>query len=464
MYYPDTKLAPRAYQVEALNAALPHRGYFLAHDMGTGKTKTAIDICTARGAERILVVCPKAVVSTWPAEFEKNAPVMPTVLCLNKGAIKARAKLLTRALELGGPIVAVINYEAMWRPPFGPTYKQNRMVDIGLLRKVRWDEVIFDESHRIKSPGGKASMFAKHFRKQECQILALTGTPMPHSPLDIYAQARAVEPELFGTSFVKFRSRFAIMGGFEGRQVVDYRDLDILHDTFYSRAHRVCKGDVLDLPPTTHVTLTCDLPIKALKIYKELENEMIAEVGSGIVTAANALVKLLRLQQVASGYVKDEDGKYHQVHDEKAELLSDLLQDIPADEPVVVFVVFRSDIDAIKKVCESKAVSRTYSELSGECDDHEAWKAGKTSVLIAQIQAGAEGVNLVRACYNIYYGVGTSLGRYLQSLARSDRSGQTRPVTYYHLVANGTVDVQVRKALEQKRDIVETVIDRMRDI
>ena len=100
------------------------------------------------------------------------------------------------------------------------------------------------------------------------------------------------------------------------------------------------------------------------------------------------------------------------------------------------------------------------AELSGRRNELDEWQQGDGPEVIAvQIQAGGLGIDLTRARYSIFYSLGYSLGDYEQALARVHRPGQNRKVTHLHLVAPGTVDEHVYDALEQKRDVVEFVID-----
>jgi SNF2 family DNA or RNA helicase len=125
-----------------------------------------------------------------------------------------------------------------------------------------------------------------------------------------------------------------------------------------------------------------------------------------------------------------------------------------------VFCRFRHDLDKIRKVAESQ--QRRYGEVSGRQDDLVDSKfPPDVDVLGVQIQAGGAGIDLSAAAYCAYYTVGFSLGDYEQSLARTHRPGQTRSVTYYHLVSEGTVDSRVYAALEQRKDVVRAILDRI---
>jgi SNF2 family DNA or RNA helicase len=283
---------------------------------------------------------------------------------------------------------------------------------------------------------------------------------MPHSPLDIYAQYRFLDPSVFGLSFTTFRQRYAVWGGYEGRQPIAWINQDELNAKVYSIASRVTKRAVLTLPPVTHVERYCELGAKARAEYKSLERDFWTWVESAMqeVTVTNALVKLLRLQQMTSGFVLGDDGEIHETDSAKACAFADWLEDLALDEPLVVFCRFTHDLDAVGAAGAN--AGRRVGELSGRRNDLLAWQRGELDVLVVQIQAGAEGIDLTRAAYACYYSLGFSLGQYEQSLARLDRPGQTRPVTYTHFLARGTVDGQVYTALRARKEVVEAILRR----
>jgi SNF2 family DNA or RNA helicase len=249
------------------------------------------------------------------------------------------------------------------------------------------------------------------------------------------------------------------MGGFQNHQVVDYANLDELNRKFYSVTF-ACGKDVLDLPPEMHVTLTCQLGAEARRAYRSLKRDLMAELDAGEVTVPNALVKLLRLQQMTGGYIRTDDGLDVQIDSAKMNLLRDVLEDIDPLEPVIVFCRFHKDLEAVNRVADE--TGRSSLELSGRMDELKQWQAGEAPVLAVQIDSGGVGVDLTRARYSIYYSLGFSLGSYEQSLARIHRPGQTRPVEYIHLLAQDTVDEQVMAALARRSDVVNSVLQQMK--
>ena len=100
--------------------------------------------------------------------------------------------------------------------------------------------------------------------------------------------------------------------------------------------------------------------------------------------------------------------------------------------------------------------------MIGGQDTSEQWKQSSGGVILVQISAGAEGVDLTAARYCIYCSLCHSLKDYSQSRKRIHRPGQTRPVSYYHIVAEGTIDEEIYAALEAKEEVVESVRQRLR--
>lgn len=457
------KLPAWLHQKRAYHFALGRSGTMLAMDMGTGKSRTAVSLLDGWGSSLAVIVCPRSVVNVWPNQFALHSERdWHVVAPPNRKTVAQRRDLIMKesrmAGALGKPFAVVVNYEAFWREPLNVELLD--MLDAG-----QESVFIMDESHRIKAPGGKASMAAARLGSAASRRLQLTGTPMPHSPLDLYAQFRALDAGVFGTSFTKFRARYAVMGGYEGRQVLDYQNQGELSERFASASFIVSKADAgLDLPPEVHEEKVVQLEPKTMKLYKSFAEQMIAEVDEGTVTAQNALVKLLRLQQITSGYMRDDEGVDHEVDTTKQDVLVDVLSDLAPTEPVVVFCKFHHDLDAIHHVAAK--LERRYGEISGRVgpgkahyglNEHSQMR-DDIDILGVQLQSGGVGIDLTRSAYAVYYSMGYSLGDYVQSLARLHRPGQTRSVTYLHLIAAGTIDRVVYRALANRQEVVDAVL------
>lgn len=430
---------PWPHQIGATNYAILMDRALLHCHMGTGKTKMVLDAAMTRGHKQILVICPKSVIPVWQDEVEKHAPGVWDMLLLSGGSIQKRAEMLFVRVHGDSPLLVVLNYEAAWRRPLS-----------SMLLSQEWDLVVLDESHRIKAPGSKQSRFCA--RLKATHMLALTGTPMPHSPLDLYGQYRALDPGIYGTSFTKFRARYAVMGGFEQRQVVSYQNQTEMRQRMDQLRYEVT-ADALTLPPLQVIDRECELEPAARAIYDELNTEFVAGVADGTVTASNALVKLLRLQQIAAGFVKADDGEIREVDASKETLLHEMLEDMQG-ERVVVFCRFHYDMNAV-----ARGALREYMEISGRVNDYARWKEYKGPVVLAvQLQAGL-GIDLTEARYGIFYTLGFSLGDYEQCIARLHRPGQEHPTIIYRLLAKQTVDVKIARALAQRAEVIRFILE-----
>ena len=441
------------HQSAAVAFALERRGTLLHMGMGTGKTRVALEVGRRTASKVTLVLCPKSVIPNWIDQLMEFCPEVEG-LPLTQGTAKDKATRIKASLAQasvhGRPLMIVINYESAHREPLKR-----------YLKTIPVDLLILDESHKIKNPRGVASRWVQSVARRCGRRLALTGTPMPHSPLDIFAQLRAVDDEVFGRSFVTFRERYARMGGFQGKEVTGYQNLPELRSKMASVTFQADRG-VLELPSakTQVIRVTpCD---KARRLMRDLHRDFVAQVEDGEITAANALVRLLRLQQLTSGWVTVEtpDGpQLTQVDQSKEDALVDLLESLPKDEPVVVFGRFSSDLLSVHSA--AARTGRRSLELSGSRNQLDEWKRAHAPILAVQIQSGGTGIDLTRAAYSVYLSTGFSLGDYEQSLARVHRPGQSRPVTYYHLVMDDedSIDVKVHEALRRRKNVVEEVLD-----
>jgi SNF2 family DNA or RNA helicase len=449
------------HQVEALKFVADKPAAMLALVMRSGKSRVTVELLEQRKAKQVLILCPASVVDVWPGQFAQFAQGPHLVSTLRGGTVDQRTARATALIErpFHGMKVAVINYEACWRKPFADW-----------AMKQHWDVLICDESHRLKSPGGVASRYVSRLAAKVPFRLALTGTPMPHNPLDIYAQYRILDKSIFGTQFAYLQGRYMVRAlsnaGFPmdiGCRV-DPKDTkyfsqalyDEFQEKFYRIAYRV-GPEVLNLPEPLHIDRYCTLSPSGLKVYKELEKDFYAEVEQGTVSASNALVKSLRLHQVTSGYAKlGETGEEVEVDDSKRKLLGDILEDL--DEPVVVFCRFRHDLDNVHKVAQT--LTRASLELSGRKNELLDWQAGQAPILAVQIQAGGVGIDLSRAGVAIYYSLGLSLGDHEQSLSRLIKRDMGSAAVYYYLVADGTIDVKIARALQERKDVIEAILKR----
>ena len=412
--------------------------------------------------KKVLIVAPTSVCAVWPKEFNDYADFKYTVKVL-LGDKKSRIKALDdldkfpfQALK-----VAVINYESTWREDI-----------FDRLLAFDADMIIADESQRIKTHDAAQSKAMHQLGDKARYKLILSGTPVQNEAVDIFSQYRFLDPTIFGMNFYAFRGRYCVMGGFNRKQIVQYRDLDALIKKEHSIAYRVTKEEALDLPEQTFENRYITLSKKERNIYDKLRRDSFAELdGGGTITATTVLTKLLRLQQFTGGFLVEDDAARPQlVSRGKLDALADILQDyvVEGKKKLVIFARFIPEVMEIIKLSNDmvgkhgmKTVA-IYGDIKKELrgDIVQQFQTDPTTmVFVGQIDTAGTGITLTAADTCVYYSENFNYATYEQSLSRIHRIGQRHPCTYIHLVAEKTVDELILKSLAAKEDLAKTIVD-----
>ena len=415
--------------------------------------------------KRVLIVAPTSVVAVWPKEFQEYAAFPYTIRSL----LGTREK---RLKELGDLVrfpyqhlkVAVINYEAV---------RGDEIFEA--LQDYDADLIVADESQRIKTWNAAQSKAMHQLGDRARYKLILSGTPVQNQAVDIFSQYRFLDPSIFGDNFYAFRNRYCVMGGFNQKQIVSYRDLDQLIKKEYSISYRVTKEEALDLPEQTFENRVIPMSKKERNIYDRLRRDSFAELdGGGTITATTVLTKLLRLQQFTGGFLVEDDATRPQlVSRGKLDALEDILQDyvVEGRKKLVIFARFLPEIHEIEALCQKvlgkagmKAVA-IYGDVKKEDRGgivQQFQTDPATMVFVGQIDTAGTGITLTAADTCVYYSVNWNYATYSQSLSRIHRIGQRNRCTYIHLVTDDTLDATILQALAKKEDLAKTVVDNWR--
>lgn len=423
-------------------------------EMGTGKSLIALTYLANR-VSRVLVVCPISVAGVWRRECAKFSFPLPVVNLIGSGTIVNKAA----AVKAAGNAIVLVNYESYWRKALQDA-----------ILKWQPEAVILDEAQRIRHRTSKQSRFAHRLANQPFvrYRLALTGTPISNGLQDVYSLYRFIDPKIFGTRWADFQSFYLQMGGWQMREIKGYKNIDHAKALIDRTSFQCRKDEVLDLPERTDVEVPVTLDAKTRRFYNELKRNAVAQIKDAegkdrIVLARIVLTMILRLQQVTSGFATDSAGAVLDISNEKARTAIDLITDaIDTGQRVVVFARFLHDLDAI---AAAMPAHMRHGRLDGSVSHRDreelidAFHKGSVDVLLAQTRVGSVGIDLTPASIGIFVSTGFSLDDFQQARDRLHRIGQRRPVTYYHLIAEGTVDEKVYRALTAKTDIARRVTD-----
>lgn len=427
--------------------------------MGTGKTMLAIEYVRRTKARKVLIVAPSKIVDVWKEEYAFLG--LPAVVDDNALTVRAQAEKLR---QMTGEFVYATSYPRIWRPHL-----------FEALKAVNWDVVFFDESHHISAHNSHVSKAAAAVAHLAPKRFALTGTLMRNNPTNVFGQARAMHPALFDrpgdrlhtlNSFNRFRERYCHLYAIAPNVhiITGYRDMDEFNRMLSEFVYVIDSDQVLDLPEEMHIYRRVRMEPDLARQYKTFSKEAIVTTERGTMVASNALVKATRLHQLAGGTMTYDNGETEWVNSVKLEALLELVGEINQEEPIVVFAKFTPEINLIAEALRKNHID--VGELSGNANDLAAWQRGEFRVLVVQTATGSEGIDLSRACYTIFYSMEFSLGAYEQAIRRTRRprkDGTKAPTTfYYHLLCSGTIDDIIEKALKDKADIVQSVLEHMK--
>ncbi len=504
------------YQQLALLGTLNQEGCALFMEQGTGKTPIVISRIMYEAPKiyeaekrmyRVLVVAPKNVRSNWKEEVFKFATKTGRVTILRGGQL-ARMKLLIEAMkpdEDSMYTIIVTSYETVLRS----------WESIG---QIPWDLAVLDESHMIKSERTSRTKKMLELRDKALQRMVLTGTPIANKANDIRTQL-----EFLGEGLSGFRSskRFkAFYGKYEKSEdnkhekFVANRNLPILQERLARISFMITKKEALPhLPKQLFQIKEVSMTTKQRDLYVQLQKHLAIEIEKDMssgektqLTVQNVLVKLLRLAQITSGFIrwspqKDEDGNIIQEgHFEwinpnpKMDMMID---DICARKPKEKGIVWSCDIPIIQEVGRRLTLKEIdhvfyYGQVKDKDRDENVRRFNQdpgVKILIGNPGAGGVGINLWGHepswvgtpqdhgcdCHFVdYFSQDWSMIKRNQSQDRAHRRNTRVPVTYTDYVIAGTVDEEIRtrvmgktvNALEIQdvRDIMIRVLETLPEI
>lgn len=469
------KLQPYDWQHKALEMSNRMPNLALLAEMGTGKTGAAVNILRARMTEnkrflRTLILSPQVTLFNWADEIEKHSYIKRNqIIVLHKQGSAGKLKQLDRELGDGQRII-VVNYEALL---------SDKLFE--LLLSWRPEVLICDESHYVKSHKAKRSKKVARLADNASHTYILTGTPILNNVSDIFMQYRVLDGgKTFGDSFYVFQNKYMqdMNANWRRNSTNYYSDWQPrpekypeLQEKIYEKAIRVLKKECLDLPPLIKKTIRIALSKSQETYYKQMKRDFVTFVKEqekeGMVVAQLAVTKALRLQQIVTGFVSDEDGKVIEIKDNpRLNAVKELLQGLQENHKTILWCSFRHNYKQLGELCTEMGIDHVF--LTGEMSLEEKRDAmdrfnGHDScrVIIANRRAGGIGVNLVAADYSIVYSRNFNLSDELQSEARNHRGGSQihERIIKIDLCAKDTIDEVVLAALQNKQDVSDKIIE-----
>ena len=419
--------------------------------MGLGKTVQALAVLLDRAPNGpALVVAPTSVIANWADEARRFAPTLNVKFYV--GPVALRAELL----DAPGPFdLYVTTYGVL----------QN---DVEQLAAVRWHSAVLDEAQAIKNPAAKRSRAARavpaDFR------MVTTGTPIQNNLLDLHSLFSFINPGLLG-SLAQFRARFAVAIERDANTDIQAR----LRRLIAPFVLRRLKTDVLDdLPERTEITLHVEMSAEEATLYEALRQRAVeqleaarsedSDVGEGA-RRVQVLAHLMRLRLACCSprLVLDSGASSAPPSSKLATFAATLDELLQNRHKVLVFSQFVMHLKLVEEHLQSAGVAYQYLDGStpakARAERINAFQSGQGDVFLISLKAGGVGLNLTAADYVIHMDPWWNPAVEDQASDRAHRIGQTRPVTVYRLVTEGTIEEQIVDLHHRKRDLADQLLE-----
>jgi SNF2 family DNA or RNA helicase len=463
------KTKPFKHQLQALEKSWSKETWAWFMEMGTGKTKVCIDniaMLYDRGKiKSALVVAPNGIKRNWRKELSVHMPdhveYMDAVWVASPKK-KEQTELMNICQMSDKLQILIMNIEAL-STGRGLDFARSFLLPGASL-------MVIDESTTIKNHAArrtknimKISNLAKYRR-------IMTGSPVTKSPLDLFSQVEFLGPWLLEQSnYYAFRARYAIIkqrsvGTHSFQHVMGYQRLDELTAILREFSTRVLKADCLDLPDKLYTKRTVAMTPEQLKAYVEMKRAAITFFEDNPMTAASVLTQMTRLHQITCGHVKTDDGEVRPLKNNRIKELLQVLQE--SDGKVIIWAVYRHDIQTIEKEIANEYGRETVASYYGDTKDDirqsivDSFMDSDSDLrfFVGNPKTGGYGLTLTCSHTVVYYSNDYSLEVRMQSEDRAHRIGQEDKVTYIDLIAEGTIDEKIVKALNSKIDLASKVM------
>ena len=473
------KTRPYQHQVKALKQLL-RQGYggALLMEPRTGKSKVVIDwlsvLVQQRKIDRAMIICPNRVMGTWVREIHLHCPLR---VHITVGDAEERARGVPARPPGYQLYLLVVNFEAFGVP--GKRLASGRRSKASGRFKVRsniWKWLdgkpaacVVDESHKIKSPSGRAANMIVLLRDSFEYRAILTGTPQTKAKraADVWMQWQFLNPDRFdqwptASEFRQYFGRWISKNGYP--QWVGPRNMKLLQRLIMEDSYIIRRDQCFDLPPREDVVRYVPLNDRTREVYQTMAEEMVVEIEEGrFAEAPIKLVQSLRLQQITSGFVTDDQGNIEVLGMEKAEALEELLEDLAVDkdQKVVVVAKWKHDMDTAERIaallklpCWSirGGVSRADSDRA-LLKFRELDGAG---VMVLQPSSASLGIDLSTASTMVWYSHTSSWVDFTQCCDRIALSRAS--TTFIHLVVEKSIDEVILNTLATDGDVGRAIM------
>ena len=442
---------PHKYQDYSKEFIETHPVSSLFLDCGLGKTVITLSalndlLFDSFDAHKVLIIAPLRVGrDVWPNEIKKWCHLRNLEY---RVAIGTEAERLS-ALRTRADIYIINRENVQW------------LIEKSGI-KFDFDTLVLDELSSFKNGRSKRFQSLLKVRPYVKRVVGLTGTPAGNGLMDLWAEFRILDKgERLGRFITHYRDQYFAPDKRNGQVIFSYKPLPFAEEAIYDKISDITISmkavDHLDMPKLIMNDYKVYLDESERKEYDKLKQELVLNFDEDDeISVANMAVLSGKLLQMASGAVYTDDLKIKKIHDKKLDALEDLIEQAYG-KPVLVAYWFKHDLERIKARFDVREIKSSA--------DIAAWNAGEISIAVIHPASAGHGLNLQTGGSTlIWFGLTWSLELYQQTNARLWRQGQSETVVIHHIIAKGTIDEYVLKALQGKEQTQDTLIDAVKAV
>lgn len=438
-------LNPYGFQIEGAVKTVVEKSCALLLGIGDGKTVTGLtvfQVLRAFGeAQSMLVISSIRVIdNVWHTEAKK---------WIHTSGLKF-VNLRNNKMDFSEPAdVYLLNYESI---PKLYQKLRNKPIPVQLI--------VFDESHRIQDTKSirYRRMRTLLRRSPDMYKMILTGDPATEHLLNLYGQFFLLDRgKCLGSTLTSFRERY-----FSHPSMYVWKPKSKKHvDKIYQKISGKCVRSPANynVAPHKDIDRIIHLPKKAFKIYKKFEQTAVLELQETTIAAFSVVSVIMKSRTLAQGFMYDEDGNPHWIHESKLTELESILNEVP-DQQLIIAVGYRAEAIKLEERFGFRVVNSAMTSQDKNASI-KRFKSGKDRLLFVNPKSLAEGIDgLQHICRAVvWYTLTYSRRDYNQLIGRVNRTGQKHTVNSIRLIAQDTIDHALIDVLKAKGKMADDLTD-----
>lgn len=449
-----TKTDLMAHQRDAVTKVLLSRVGALFMDMGTGKSRTSIELAARRHTkvDKVVWFAPVSLKLSVAEEIRKHTDCDDICVFDNK----------TSARNLPKARWYVVGIESM--------SSSARVVSAVDKLVTERSMVILDESSYIKGHNSQRTERLTFICAKAKYRLILTGTPLSQGVVDLFAQMRFLSPKILGyNSFYSFAANHLEYSDRFPGMIVRAHNTEWLAAKINPYVYQVRKQDCIDLPDKIYSQKYCFMTSKQRSWYEQIKEEYLMEIDIDRWDSIQIFRLFSALQQVVCGFYRERracrEYVQHELDNPRLELLEEIV--VRIQDQAIIWAKYIYDIEQITGLLDKLGKSHVvYTGKQKEREREEAkqmFKSGEAQYFVATPTAGGHGLTLNEAGTVVFYNNSFKYSERIQAEDRCHRIGQDKKVHYIDIICGNTIDDRIMDSIDTKGDTLASFQEEIKE-